>query len=170
MHLLCRREVRTFTILGAFDQDSHILTPDALAVLAGCTAQLTHAEWLSRIEEWGNAIRPPDYYAKKYHEEPDAGRRPLFHSLSCINCQRKFILVARRKRRFRRNETLACAFCQHPVRLDWGRRTVTWQPKTTGKLRFTYFSDQPSRIPASRFPDPHTARAWIDRLYVGRWW
>lgn len=170
MHLLRRRGVRTFTILGILGIDSHILTPDALALLAGRTPQLAHAEWLSRIETWGNAIRPPDYYAKKYHEEPNAGRRPLFHSLFCTSCRRKFILAARRKRWFRRNETLACPFCQHPVRVDILRVTLTWRRKTAGTVRFAYGLGQPSRIPASRFPDPHTARAWINRLYVGPWW
>lgn len=173
MHLLRRREVCTFAILGVLDKVSHILTPDALALLAGRTPQLTHTEWLSRIERWGNAIHPPDYYEKKYIVEPNAGRRPLFHQLFCTSCRRKFILVARRKRWFHRNETLACPFCQHPVRLDkfFLRRTLTWRRKTAGTFRFAFdLDDQPSRVPASHFPDPQTARAWIDRLRVGSWW
>lgn len=170
MYPLRQRKVRTFTILGVSNKDSHVLTPDTLTLLAGRTPQLTHSEWLSRTKRWGNAIHPPDYYEKKYIAEPNAGRRPLFHKLYCSSCRRAFILVARRKRWFPRNETLTCPFCQHPVRLDKFRWTVTWRRKTAGTLRFAFGLCQPSRIPASRFPDPRIARAWIDRLRVGPWW
>jgi hypothetical protein len=162
LDLLRRRRVYTDCI-HARDGQACELTPDALAILAGRIPQLTYREWLSRLDKWGNAVRPPDYHAKTYVEEPDAGRRPIFHRNYCPNCQRYYVLVARRKRWIRKQETLPCPFCQGPVYLR-SHGTLTWRRKRDGTC--TWFglglSRQPSQIPAARFPDAKTARAWID--------
>ncbi len=143
------------------------LTPDALAILAGRTPQLTYPEWLSRLEKWGNAVRPPNYFAKTYVEEPDAGRRPVFIRNNCPSCQRYFVLVARRKRWIRRKETVSCPFCHGPVRLG-ALGTLMWRLKRAGTFKWSTFGDprQPSRVPAKRFPDPVAARAGVDGLRI----
>ena len=103
-YLLKKREVRTGVAFGRSEKEfEYPLTQETIRHLAGHAPQLSHTTWLKRIQDWGNAIRPPDYNAKTYVEEPNAGRRPLFHRLHCGSCQRAFVLVARRDRWFHAN-------------------------------------------------------------------
>jgi hypothetical protein len=171
MHLLRQRGVYAGRIAGVGGPDWLTLTPEALAMLAGRVPQLTCPEWLARIEQWGNAVHPPNYRDKKFVEEPNLGRHPLFHRLGCGSCGRSFILVTRRNRWFRRDEMRPCPFCARAVPLQRGRVTFTlvWQRKSLGKCTFGFYP-QPSRVRARYFPDPKTARSWINRLRIGSWW
>jgi len=171
MYLLRQRGLNTAPFVGVGLPLWHTLTPKALAMLAGRAQQLRYPEWLARIEQWGSAVHPPNYLDKTFVEEPNLGRHPLFHRLCCPSCERSFILVARRKRWFRREETLACPFCARPVPLQRGSVTFTlrWERKSLGKCTF-WFYPQPSLASARYFPDPKTARSCINRLRIGSWW
>ncbi len=173
-HLLLRRKVRTSVQIGWDGEFRYSLGQETLSVLAGHTPQLTHPVWLKRIDEWGNAVRPPNYIAKTYIEEPNAGPRPLFHKLLCQNCQRAYILVARRNRQINKNETMGCPFCQHPVSLEEAS-TLSWgeSPFATSfredSCNFVRYHGQSWRAAASNFPDAKSARARIDSLRIWNW-
>ena len=173
-HLLLRREVRTDTSFGRHPDEFHYaLDARGMTILAGNSPQLTHDVWLQRIADWGNAVRPPNFNGKTYVEEPDAGRRPLFHKLLCLSCRRAFVLIARRLRRFSPDETIVCPFCSAsvPVKdlvtLAWGYSPMATSVRPGSCIFIRY--REPSRERAAAFPDPTSARKWIEGLRIWEW-
>jgi len=177
-HLLKKREVRTGVAFGRGEKEfEYPLTQQAVGHLAGHTPQLSHATWLKRIQEWGNAIRPPDHNSKMYVVESDAGTRPLFHRLHCGRCQRAFVLVARRSRLFLENEAMRCPFCKVPVPLEsFDTLTLGCSSMATSVyegqcvfVQYCWHNRRPFKMPKAAFPDARTARAWIDKLRIWDW-
>jgi RNase_H superfamily len=175
-YLVRRRMFCTKVLIGRESEFHYEIDSKSLQVLVGKVPQLDHATWRIRLQEWGNALRPPNFNSKTYIQEPKAGRRPLFHKVICPECERAFILVARRSRWFAPGETIDCPFCARGIPLDPDENVSTLvlgegpmqSSLRPGSCYFVQFSRKPLRS-EEQWPTIEVARTWIDGLRIWKW-
>lgn len=171
MQMIRQRKIRTKLSFGRFPENGFEFKLDrkAMKILNGKNSQLTVSEWQRRLDEWGNAVRPPNFNAKFFLEEPDAEPDSIFHKIHCYKCDRQFIWVTARQHQFKSREFVKCLFCSTRLEINELSTLING-----GDAKFLFvtrpnFLREGSRIlgfPRESVPNSDEARKWINRLRI----